>query len=172
MGIIKESKASTAAQHASRAVREGRTVFLYRFNVAATSSGWSGPIAGAAEVIEAVERSGWQLNDFAYDGAQSQHGAVLMLFRRGPQQPPAPVPHPQGEIAPDRQIVASQNEYREQQIPQRPQYFEPPPAPGGYPTPEPGFDGQHSQRTAAPWPQGPAQGRPNGRHHDPRQHDY
>ncbi len=55
-------------------------MFLYRFNVPATSSEFSGPVEGAAEVIESVERAGWQLVDMAYDGAQSKNGAALLLF--------------------------------------------------------------------------------------------
>lgn len=82
MGLIKDVKTSAAAQHAARAAQEGRTVFLYRFDIPATSSGFSGPVSGAAEVIEAAERQGWRLDNFAYDGAQSKHGAVLLLFRR------------------------------------------------------------------------------------------
>jgi hypothetical protein len=168
MGIIKESKANTAAQHASRAAREGLAVFLYRFNVPATSSGWSGPIPGAAEVIEAVERNGWQLGDFAFDRAQSQHGAVLLLFRRGPQQPSAPEPHPQHENVPGRRAAASQDGHPEQTH-QRPRYYEPPPTPGEYLPPEPGYDGQPGERIPPRWPQEPPSGAPSGRHHDPRQ---
>ena len=67
---------------AARAVKEGRTVFLYRFNVPAMNSGYSEPISGAAEVIEGVEKQGWRFGDFAYDAKQSSHGAVLLLFRR------------------------------------------------------------------------------------------
>jgi hypothetical protein len=81
MGIIKDAKAITASKHAGQARTEGRTVFLYRYNVPATSSGFSGPVEGAAEVIEAVEASGWVLCDMAYDGAQSKNGAALLLFR-------------------------------------------------------------------------------------------
>jgi hypothetical protein len=168
MGIIKESKASTAAEHASRAAREGRTVFLYRFNVPATSSGWSGPISGAAEVIEAVERNGWQLSDFAYDRAQSDHGAVLLMFRRGPRRPAAPGPQSQAEIDPDWEMPPSQNEHQEQ-MPQR--YYEPQPG-GDYPPSAPRYDQQQAApRVPAPWPQGPP-GRPSGRHHDPRRQGY
>jgi hypothetical protein len=52
MGVIKESKAATAASHAKRSAGEGHTVLLYRFVIPSTSSGFSGPISGAAEVIE------------------------------------------------------------------------------------------------------------------------
>jgi hypothetical protein len=88
MGFIKDVKATTAASHAARARQESRTVFLYRHNVPATSSGFSGPITDAAEVIESIERTGWQLNQVAYDGHQSKNGAVLLLFRAARNQPP------------------------------------------------------------------------------------
>jgi hypothetical protein len=96
LGIIKRAKSGTAAAHAEVAAEEGGSVLLYRFNIPATSSGWSGPIAGAAEVIEAIEEYGWQLDNFAFDRAQSSNGGVLLLFRR-PQQAAAPIPPPQSQ---------------------------------------------------------------------------
>jgi hypothetical protein len=92
MGFIKEAKADSASTHATRARREGRTTFLYRQNVPSTSSGWSGPVAGVAEVVEAIEKAGWRLTDMTFDRAQSNHGAVLLLFRL---PPPPPQPQPQ-----------------------------------------------------------------------------
>lgn len=81
MGLVKDVKASTAAQHAARAAAEGRTTLLYRLNIPVSSGGASGPVTGAAEVIEAIERQRWQLWQMAYDESQSRHGAVLLLFR-------------------------------------------------------------------------------------------
>ena len=81
MGFIKDVKSQSAGQDAARAAREGRTVLLYRFNVPATSSGFSGPVSGAAEVIEGIEEQGWWLASMAYDSKQSAHGAVMLLFR-------------------------------------------------------------------------------------------
>ena len=68
MGFIKDAKANTAASHAARARQEGHTVFLYRQNIGATSSGFSGPVTDMAEVIESVEQAGWHLAQIAYDG--------------------------------------------------------------------------------------------------------
>jgi len=82
MGLVRDTKASTAAQHATRALHEGRTVLLYRQNVGANSSGVSGPVGDVAEVIEAIESQGWELTQMAYDEQQSRHGGVLLLFRR------------------------------------------------------------------------------------------
>ena len=96
MGIIKRAKSGTAAAHAEVAAEQGRTVLLYRFNVPASSSGWSGPIAGAAEVIEAIEEYGWRLDNFAFDRAQSSNGGVLLLFRLA-RQTRAPAPPPQSQ---------------------------------------------------------------------------
>jgi hypothetical protein len=92
MGFVKETKAATASSHAARSAQEGHSVLLYRFDVPSTSSGFSGPVSGAAEVIEAIERQGWQLDHFAFDHAQSKNGAVVLLFRRA--KPPAAAPAP------------------------------------------------------------------------------
>lgn len=83
MGWIKDTKVATASNDAKRARAEGHTVFLYRFNVPATSSGFSGPISGAAEVIEGIEAEGWELDQISYDAKQSSNGAMLLLFRTG-----------------------------------------------------------------------------------------
>lgn len=82
MGFIKDSKQNAAAQHALPATQEGHAVMLNRFNVPATSSGFSGPVSGAAKVIEGIERHGWRLAQMACDEAQSKNGAVMLLFRR------------------------------------------------------------------------------------------
>jgi hypothetical protein len=84
MGVIRDTKASAAAQHAARAAQEGRTVLLYRQNVGVTSSGFSGPVGDVAEVIEAIESQGWELAQLAYDERRSRHGGVLLLFRAAP----------------------------------------------------------------------------------------
>ena len=52
MGFIKQAKAGAAGSHAARARDEGHSVLVYRYNVPATSSGFRGPLDGAAEVIE------------------------------------------------------------------------------------------------------------------------
>lgn len=81
MGIVKDVKAARADEHAARARAEGRTVFLYKLNMPATSSRFSEPVSGAAEVIEAVERQGWVLHQLAYDSRQGSNGSALLLFR-------------------------------------------------------------------------------------------
>ena len=81
MGRITGSKANIAASHATRAIQEGRTILVYRYDVPATSSGFSGPVSGAAEVIESIER-GWRLGDVTYGEKQSRNGALILLFRR------------------------------------------------------------------------------------------
>ncbi|HEY5397841.1 MAG TPA: hypothetical protein VIL16_20835 [Trebonia sp.] len=105
MGFIKDTKVGSAVTDAARAIQEGRTVFLYRFNVPASNSSFSGPVSGAAEVIEGIERRGWRLAEMAYDGKQSTNGAVMLLFRL-----PPPMPAPEPPVHPQRQM--------EQQAPQ------------------------------------------------------
>ena len=77
-----KAKASFAAVEATRAIQEGRTVFVYRYNVPFSSSNFSGSVSGAAEVIETIEAKGWALTQMAYDERQSSNGSALMLFRR------------------------------------------------------------------------------------------
>ena len=96
MGLIKDNKAATAGAHAARSASEGHTVLLYRFDVPWSSGGSSGPVSGAAEVIEEIEMEGWHLDQFAYDRAQSKNGAVLLVFRRPPT---AGRPAPNGGFA-------------------------------------------------------------------------
>lgn len=101
MGLIKDTKAASAGAHAARSAKEGHTVLLYRFDVPWSSGGFSGPVSGAAEVIEEIEREGWHLDQFAYDRAQSKHGAVLLVFRRPAVVAAVPVPERQGTHARD-----------------------------------------------------------------------
>ena len=182
MGIIKETKAATAASHARRSAGEGHTVLLYRFDVPWSSGGFSGPISGAAEVVEAIEKSGWQLDQFSFDRAQSSHGAVLLLFRRAapPSQPiPAPEPGYQREALPPRQLPAAPAGHRD---PYRQPAAQPPeryvPQPGRDWAPAPAFDWQQrgDQNQEGPvlpgYPQEPPPGQRNGRHQGPRQQDY
>jgi hypothetical protein len=127
MGFVKEAKASTAASHAQRAAQEGRTVLAYRYDVPATSGGFSGPIGGAAEVIESIERQGWDLRDMAYDRTQSKNGAVLLLFRR-PQAQRGPASH--AVPATHGSETAARPEYA---APARPEWPRPPRSPDRLP---------------------------------------
>ena len=77
-----KTTANFAAVDATRAIQEGRTVFVYRYNVPFSSSNFSGSVSGAAEVIETIEAKGWALTQMAYDERQSSNGSALMLFRR------------------------------------------------------------------------------------------
>jgi hypothetical protein len=52
VGLPKDTKAMTAAQHAARAAPEGRTVLLHRYNILASAGSLSGPIPRAAEVMK------------------------------------------------------------------------------------------------------------------------
>jgi hypothetical protein len=77
-----KTKANFAAVDATRAIQEGRTVFVYRYNVPFSSSSFSGSVSGVAEVIETIEAKGWALTQMAYYERQSSNGTALMLFRR------------------------------------------------------------------------------------------
>jgi len=81
MGIVKDAKANIAHQHAARAINEDRIVFVYKYAAGPTATNFSGPIAGAAEIIEAIESAGWRLHQMTYDEG-AKHGAVVLLFRR------------------------------------------------------------------------------------------
>lgn len=74
-------KADTAAEVAAKARSAGRTVYVYRFGMPMFDAAGSGPVAGAAEVIEKIEQAGWVLQQMAFDGHHGKHGAVLLLFR-------------------------------------------------------------------------------------------
>jgi hypothetical protein len=82
MGIVKDAKANVARAEAARALSEGHAIFVYRCNVPAFGSGFSGSVSGAAEVIETIESQGWSLSNMAYGGAHSRYGALVLLFRR------------------------------------------------------------------------------------------
>ena len=89
MGLRKETTPLLSlAQRAQRARAEGRTVFLVRYELGSsdgeyTSGGSSRVLTAAAEVIESVERAGWQLSQFAYSGQAmpAQSTALVLLFR-------------------------------------------------------------------------------------------
>jgi hypothetical protein len=75
--------AQGVAVEAHRAIQEGRRVFLARVNVRATDSGSTGTVVGAAEIIEAIESVGWQLEQMSYAGYGSAVGVTqgFFLFR-------------------------------------------------------------------------------------------
>jgi len=82
MGFLKDVKVNTITQHAERALAEGRFVFLARINVPVGDlTGFSGPVSGVAEQIEAVERTGWALQQMSYIQGKG-HIQGFYLFRR------------------------------------------------------------------------------------------
>lgn len=82
MGIIKDAKANTIGNDATRAYSEGRTVFAPRLNTPATAAGFSGPVSGWAEMIEAVEAAGWTLTQWAATDDHKGRPVAYPLFRR------------------------------------------------------------------------------------------
>lgn len=95
MGMVKDIKVKNAADAAAKAAAARRAVFVYRQNIPATASGFSGEVSDMGEVIEAVERQGWQLDQMSFDGRQSSNGGCILLFRRAVKAQPAPVQPPQ-----------------------------------------------------------------------------
>jgi len=82
VGIVRNVKLQTAGATAERAAAAGRAVLAYRQNIPASKGGWSGEIPDMGEVIEQIERCGWQLASMAFDGHQSSHGGCILIFRR------------------------------------------------------------------------------------------
>jgi hypothetical protein len=82
MGFIKDSKSNAIAQHARRAVEEGRTIFLAQFRGSiGHSPSLTRPIADVAEMIEAVESLGWRVSEFT-SVPYKDNMTVVCLFRR------------------------------------------------------------------------------------------
>jgi hypothetical protein len=79
-GLIKQTKTTLAHDETTRARAEGRTVFVYNFNMPKFAEGaacLSGPLTGCAERIEAIESVGWVLDKtIGRDAA-----AFVLLFR-------------------------------------------------------------------------------------------
>lgn len=88
--MIRDVKVQAAVKAAAGAAAAGRLVLAYRQNVPASKSGFSGEIGDMGEVIEAVERQGWRLDQLAFDGQQSSNGGCILLFRRVPPPPVQP----------------------------------------------------------------------------------
>lgn len=82
MGFIKQAKGDSMADDARRAVAEGRSVFIAQFRGAMSHSpALSRPIAGIAEMIEAVEAEGWRVDQFT-SVPYKDNMTVTCLFRR------------------------------------------------------------------------------------------
>jgi len=129
MGIVKDIKIQKAADAAAAAEKAGRGVLAYRQNIPMSKSGWSGDIPDMGEVIDAIERRGWRLDQMAFDGHQSSNGGCILIFRRAapakpaaasaaPQQQPRQVPEPSRPAAPAQQYGAQQTPPQWQPQPQ------------------------------------------------------
>lgn len=110
MGMGTDIAVKGVLQAAARAAAEGRPVLVYRQNISAWKTGWSGEIGGMGEVIAAAESRGWWLDKWVFDGMQSSHGGCILLFRRAQQPPPPPQPQQQPGLG----------ELTQQQYPQQP----------------------------------------------------
>jgi hypothetical protein len=85
MGFIKQAKVDEMTKEATRAVEEGRTVFAPKLNTPITQHGFTGSIAGWAEMIEAIESAGWALTDWAVALDSKGRPEAYPLFRRARQ---------------------------------------------------------------------------------------
>jgi hypothetical protein len=57
VGFVNDIKASSAAEDAKRAARDGRSAFVYKLVIPILNNSVSSPVSSAAEVIEAIEAS-------------------------------------------------------------------------------------------------------------------
>lgn len=83
MGFMKQVKADTMAQHAERAIQEGRQVLVIRIQTRFWSAGnFSGPMDDTAEMIEAIESKGWVMDRMSYVIKKDDKPEGIYLFRR------------------------------------------------------------------------------------------
>ncbi|MCW2919143.1 MAG: hypothetical protein JWN52_7211 [Actinomycetia bacterium] len=82
MGWIKDAKMDMVTKEAQRALQEGRAVFTPKLNTPATHGGLSGSIPGWAEMIEAIEASGWVMAQWAVGNDKQGRPEAYPLFRR------------------------------------------------------------------------------------------
>ncbi|MFF3558672.1 hypothetical protein ACFYXS_01295 [Streptomyces sp. NPDC002574] len=86
MGFINNAKAGSAGAEAKKARENGQRVLAYKFIEANKNSMATGPMAGIAERIEAIEAEGWTLYNMAAGEGKALGGeriAVICLFRLG-----------------------------------------------------------------------------------------
>jgi hypothetical protein len=83
VGFIRDAKVQMVVKDAQRAFGEGRRVFLCRINVPMSrDAGFSGSVADGSEMIEAVEASGWRLDQMSYTPDRRGNPEGYYLFRR------------------------------------------------------------------------------------------
>ncbi|MGW7424415.1 hypothetical protein ACWGJB_31040 [Streptomyces sp. NPDC054813] len=94
MGFIKDAKAKSIAEQAARAIAEGRLVFACRVNEGGWNDNWGGSLSGVAEQIEAVESTGWLLDQSTFLPGKGQNVSAFLIFRRtaAPQPSQSVVP--------------------------------------------------------------------------------
>jgi len=85
MGFVKTMKVNTGSADAARAVTEGHTVFVFKFDMPNLNSAVTSSVSGAAEAIEAIGAEGWTLAQMAVHPSV-RHGAMVMVFRRAPDR--------------------------------------------------------------------------------------
>lgn len=81
MGFIKDAKAQTLNNEATRALAEGRTVFAAKLNAPATAHGFNGSVSGWAEMIEGIESAGWAMYHWTVSVDEKGRAEAYPLFR-------------------------------------------------------------------------------------------
>jgi hypothetical protein len=95
--------------HAARAIQGGRHVLVVRIQTRFWSAGaFSGPMDDTAEMIEAIEDTGWALDQMSYVIKSDNKPEGMYLFRR-PRHAPGRAPQPAGQhraAGPDGAMMA------------------------------------------------------------------
>lgn len=82
MGWIKNAKAAMLAGEARKAAERGQRVFAAMLNSPATMADLSGEVPGWGDMIDAVEASGWKLDQWAVGSDHKGRPQAYPLFRR------------------------------------------------------------------------------------------
>lgn len=83
VGFRRGTRVRSIADQATRAMAEGRQVFVCRVYEGGPKDGWSGSLSGMAEQIEAVEAAGWSLVQSSFLQGRWHTVAAFLIFRRG-----------------------------------------------------------------------------------------
>lgn len=86
MGFIKQAKADTIAKEAQDAFAAGRYFFAARLNWPATHHFLSGEVADWSMQIEAIERAGWVLSEWAVGHDKQGKPEAYPVFKRRREQ--------------------------------------------------------------------------------------
>ncbi|MBB5853964.1 hypothetical protein ACFQ05_11705 [Amycolatopsis umgeniensis] len=86
MGFIKDAKAAQAGADAQKAYTAGHYIFAARLNWPATHHAMSGEVADWSQQIEAIERAGWALAEWAVGQDKQGRPEAYPVFKRRREQ--------------------------------------------------------------------------------------